>query len=191
LFFDTIKRPKINNPLFLKQKIRLLKRLHKQLNQKNPGSNQYRKNILSLARMHRKIENQRKNFHFHVANALAKQYNIIVVEDLNLRVIQKYWGRKVSDLGYAQFLKILEWVCLKHGSRMIKIDRYYPSSRICSNCGYKREKLELFKRNWVCPSCNYNHDRDINAAINIERVGASTLNIENVKPASAGCFHRC
>jgi transposase len=95
-------------------------------------------------------------------------------------------GRKVSDLGFANFVKILEHQCSKAGTVLIKIDRFYPSSKTCSNCGYIYKELSLKERQWVCPSCSAIHDRDENAATNIHRVGTSTLKGEVVRPAPAG-----
>ncbi|MDR0615198.1 MAG: transposase, partial [Synergistaceae bacterium] len=113
----------------------------------------------------------------------------IYVEDLNMKAMQRMWGRKVSDLGHAQFLNILAWQMRKHGAQGAKIDRFYPSSKTCSSCLYVLPELPLSVREWICPKCNAAHDRDINAALNILRVGASTLRGEDVRlaPASGLC----
>ena len=100
--------------------------------------------------------------------------------------MQKIWGRKISDLGHCQFVNILRHQCTKVGTMVIEIPRFYPSSKTCSKCGYVLEELSLDVRSWACPICGAVHDRDVNAAINILRVGASTLGGEGVKPASAG-----
>ena len=101
--------------------------------------------------------------------------------------MKRLWGRKVSDLGFYSFIQILKYEAGNFGTRIIFIDRYYASSQICSECGYKNPEIkDLRIRNWKCPECGAEHDRDKNAAINIMRVGASTLRVDNVRPVSAG-----
>jgi len=85
------------------------------------------------------------------------------------------WGRKVSDLGFGEFVGILEHHCRKHGSTLVKIDRFFPSSKLCSDCGGLHRELSLRDREWTCPHCGTVHDRDQNAAINIEREGRRLL----------------
>jgi putative transposase len=80
-------------------------------------------------------------------------------------------------------VNILKYQCSKVGSTVVKIDRFYPSSKTCSECGFVYKDLRLKEREWVCPKCGVNHDRDFNAALNIYRVGASTLGVETVRPA--------
>ena len=85
--------------------------------------------------------------------------------------MKKLWGRKVSDLGFAEFVNVLEHHCRKAGSELIKVDRFYPSSKTCSECGLIKAELGLKDRNWVCSECGADHDRDKNAATNIKREG--------------------
>lgn len=189
-FLTTSKGEYIQSPLFFKRNAKLLKDLSRKLSRKKPGSNNRSKARLALARAHRRTANQRRDFHFKTALALAREYVPVVVENLNLKAMQRLWGRKISDLGHAAFLNILSWECFKNGSRLLKIDRFYPSSKTCSKCGYALAELPLSMRSWQCPICSAVHDRDINAAKNIQRVGASTLKGEDVRPASAGCLCR-
>ena len=101
--------------------------------------------------------------------------------------MQRLWGRKINDLGFYNFVQILKYEALKNGVTIIEIPKFYPSSQICSECGYKNSEVkDLRVRLWKCPSCDTEHDRDINAAKNILRVGASTLRGDDVRPASAG-----
>lgn len=187
-FLTTSKGYKLQSPLFFKRNSAQIKRLSRKLSRKEKGSNKRKSCRVSFARAHRRIANQRKDFHFKLARNLALEYSLIAVENLNLKAMQKRWGKKISDLGFAEFLNILDWECKKHGSRMVKIDRFYPSSKTCSDCGHKLAELDLSERMWTCPACGCIHDRDVNAAINIERVGASTRSGESVKPALAGSF---
>jgi len=188
-FLTTSDGEKIESPLFMRQASGKIKRLSQKLSKKKRGSRNRTKARLNLARTHKKITNQRKDFHFKLALDLSRRYAKIYVEDLNLKGMQRLYGRKISDLGHAQFVNILGWQMHKHGCQGAKIDRFYPSSKTCSSCLYIMPELPLQVRNWICPECNAAHDRDINAAINIERVGASTLRGEDVRlaPASNLC----
>ncbi len=177
---------KHQSPLFYKQGSGKIKRLSKKLSSKQKGSNNRRRARLDLARMHRKVANQRLEHHFKLARKLALTYDAIFVEDLNMDGMRRLWGRKVSDLGFSQFVSILKWMCKKLGAELVITDRFCPSSKTCSCCGYIHEELTLKDRQWICPQCGTEHDRDINAAKNIKRVGASTLAGDEVRPVSAG-----
>src|SRR5690554_2391947 len=174
---------RIESPLFFKQGSKEIKKLNRALSSKKKGSNNRSRARLDLARGHKRIANRRKDFHFKLAKALAESYAAIFIEDLNLKGMQRLWGRKISDLGFSCFVKILEHQCQKAGTKLIKIDRFYPSSKTCSDCGFVFDELSLAIREWTCPSCKTTHNRDVNAAINIHRVGASTLKGEEVRPA--------
>ncbi|MGB3615779.1 MAG: transposase, partial [Elainellaceae cyanobacterium] len=93
------------------------------------------------------------------------------------------WGRKVSDLALAEFLEIIQWVGKKKGKTVAFIDQWYPTSKTCSSCRHVLKSLELKQREWDCPACTAHHDRDLNAAINIQRVGASTHGLDEVRRA--------
>ncbi|MEB3881830.1 transposase, partial [Lyngbya sp. CCY1209] len=99
------------------------------------------------------------------------RFDVLYFETLNLKAMQRLWGRKVSDLGFRSFLQILEWVAQKKGKVVAYIDRWFPSSKTCSGCGYVLDELDLSVRRWRCPSCGSENDRDENAAINIKQVG--------------------
>jgi putative transposase len=183
-FLTTSEGEKIESPQFLRQASSKIRKLSRKLSTKKTGSRNRTRARLNLARIHRKIANQRKDFHFKLALALAVRYESIYVEDLGLKTMQRRWGRKISDLGHAKFLNILSWEMQKHGSLGTKIDRFYPSSKTCSSCLHVLPELSLSVREWTCPQCGARHDRDINAAENIARVGASTLKGEGVRLAS-------
>jgi putative transposase len=174
-FLTTSDGEKIESPFFMRRAAGRIKELSRKLSTKKRGSRNRTKAMFNLARAHRRVANQRKDFHFKLARALALQYAYIFVEDLNMKAMQRMWGRKISDLGHAKFLNILAWEMHKNGSQGAKIDRFYPSSKTCSSCSYVLPELSLSMREWKCPKCSAEHDRDVNAAINIERVGSSTL----------------
>jgi putative transposase len=95
--------------------------------------------------------------------------------------MQQIWGQKISDLAFANFLKILKWVALKKGKQVFFVDRWFPSSKTCSHCGHVLESLDLSVREWRCPSCHAVNGRDENAAKNIQAVGASTVKLGDVR----------
>jgi putative transposase len=167
----------IVSPLFFKSGSREIAKLSKILSQKVLGSNQWNKARIALAKAHRKIANQRRDWFWKLAHQLTDEYDYLFFEDLNLKGMVRLWGRKVSDLSFRTFLTILETVAKGKGKIVHYIDRWYPSSKTCSCCDHKLEKLDLSVRRWRCPSCGTINDRDHNAAKNIRRVGASTLNL--------------
>lgn len=173
----------VEAPLFFKQNSAKIKKLSCKLSKKKKGSNNRKRARLDLARLHKKVTNQRKDYHFKLAKRMSEQYATICIEDLNIKAMQRLWGRKISDLGHSQFVNILKYQCTKTGSTVVEIPRFYPSSKTCSCCGYIYSNLSLSERAWTCPECGTVHDRDRNAAVNILRVGASTLKGEVVRPA--------
>ncbi len=173
----------IVSPEFFKHSQREIAKLNQALSRKQRGSNHYRKARRHLAKAHKRLADKRHDFHFKLGLNLAGEYATICVEDLNIKAMHRLWGKKISDLSFSSFVKILEYQCSKTGSSIVKIPRFYPSSKTCSHCGFVNESLTLRERTWTCLDCSTTHDRDRNAAINIERVGTSTLGLETVRPA--------
>ena len=174
MFLNASDGKDIASPLFFKQNANAVKRANKNLSRKVKGSNNRQKAKLTLARLHKKIANQRNDFHWQVAHRLVAQYALICLESLNLKAMQKRFGRKISDLGFADFVDKLKYLSNKTGSSVIEIDMFYASSQICSACGYQNTKIKNLEiREWVCPECGSTHNRDRNASINIEREGIS------------------
>ena len=165
----------IKSPLWAHQASNELRKAHRNLSRCQKGSHNRRRANKALARTYEHVNNRRKDWFFKVANELVAQYDLICIEDLNLAAMQKLWGRKVSDLAFAEFVQILEWVAFKNGAQVVKIDRWYPSSKACHACEYIKADLDLKCREWECPSCGTLHDRDQNAAINIKVVGTAML----------------
>ena len=176
----------IESPQFFKRSINAVKRANRNHCRKQKRSRNRERARLDLARKHRKIANQREDFHWKLAHQLTDEYDEIRLEDLNLQGMKALWGRKISDLGFADFVKKLVYVAQKKGVKIRFIDKWYPSSKTCSVCGAVNEALNLRDRNWRCNDCGTVHDRDRNAAINIFRVGASTREGEVVSPSSDG-----
>ncbi len=172
------------SPLFYKRNARALKRASRNVSRKVKGSNNRHRARLELARVHRKVANMRENDHRQLANALVKQYDMLCFETLNLSTMKRLWGRKVSDLGFADFLTKLKWVAHNHGKEIVQIDPFFPSSKMCHACGTVKEDLELRDRVFKC-DCGWTCDRDLNAARNIHKVGKTTFAGETVRRLSA------
>lgn len=159
-------------PSFLRSNMQALKQAAKSLSKKKVGSKKREQAQLELARIYRKAENRRKDFHCKLARELCERYDLIFVEDLSLKGLQRRHGKKMQDYGFGMFVRILEYVAGCIGTTLIKIDRFYPSSQLCSVCGNKNpETKDLAVREWHCPQCGAQHDRDRNAAINILNEG--------------------
>ena len=162
----------ISSPLFFEKNSKLLAKACKNLTHKKKGSNNRQKAKLALARLYKKIFNQRHDFHFKLARQLCLEYEEICIEDLNIKSMQKLHGRKISDLAFHSFVNILKYEATKFGITIIEVNRFFASSQICSNCGEKNSVIKDLKiRKWLCPKCGTFHDRDINAAINILNEG--------------------
>lgn len=160
---------KIEAPEFLKHSLKQLRTLNKSVSRKVKGSNNWYRAIRHLARLYIKVANQRKDWQWKVATDLCRRFDIIATETLNLDGMKRLWGRKVSDLAFYQFIQLLKFKCFKHNRDFLQIGQWTPTTKPCSNCGHKNETLTLNNRQWICQQCNSEHDRDINAAINILR----------------------
>jgi putative transposase len=159
---------KIEHPLFLNSSMKRLQKLSKSIARKKLGSKN-RNHARWLMRVFwEKLENMQKDFFYKLALNLVRAYDLIVVETLNLKAMFKLWGRKMKALSFGKFLSILEFTCLKYGKEFRKIGQWTPTTNVCADCGFKLEKkLLLSERNWTCPECGIEHDRDVNAARNI------------------------
>ena len=179
----------IESPQFFKQAINTIKSASRQHSQKIRGSANRERARKNLVRAHENIANRRSNWFWELAHQLTDKFDVLCFETLNLKGMQRIWGRKISDLALGEFLQILEWVANKKDKQIIFIARWYPSSKTCSHCGHILEKLDLSIREWRCPSCQSVNGRDENAAKNIQTVGASTVGLGDVRqamPAIAG-----
>lgn len=169
---------------FLKQDLKELAKVNQDLSRKENGSKNRKKSKKVLARVHRKVANKRLDSHYQLAIDLLEEFDYLFFEDLTLAGMKALWGRKVSDYAFATFLKILETKAHEHGKTFHKIDKWFPSSKLCSNqkCGQIKLKgeLTLADRIFKCECCGLEIDRDLNAAINILNVGVSTLGLDGV-----------
>ena len=164
---------KIANPRHLERKARNLARYQRRLARCRNGSGNRAKAKLKVARAHRKVRNARRDFLHRASTRLTRDNDVIVIEDLNVSgmIRNQKLARVISDCGWGEFRRQLEYKCARYGRNLIVIDRWYPSSKTCSACGHLLAELSLSTRTWQCPSCGTRHDRDINAAKNILAAG--------------------
>ncbi|MCD8207527.1 MAG: transposase [Bacteroidales bacterium] len=165
----------IESPQYLKESMNEVRRLSRNLSKKIKGSHNYERARTAKARLSRKIANKRSDFHWRLANELVDKYDIICLETLNLKAMQMRWGRKISDLGFGDFVRILNHVCAKHAKQLVFVDKWEPTTKRCSSCGHVMDEMSLKVREWTCPKCGAHHDRDVNAAINIKMAGTSAI----------------
>jgi len=181
-FLTASNRTKYESPLYYTAGLPQLRKASKAFSTKKKGSTTKNRAFLNLARKHKKVKNQRKDYLHKLARKHAHTFDVICIEDLNIEAMKKLWGKKISDLGFTEFVALLRHHCNKAGTTLVTIDRFYPSSKQCSECFELNHDLSLKDRSWTCGSCHITHDRDINAARNIARVGATTLGLGEVRP---------
>jgi putative transposase len=173
----------IESPQFFKQSLNAIKKASRQHSKKLKGSANRERARKNLVRKYEDISNGRRDWFWKLAHDLTNKFDVLCFETLNLKGMQRLWGRKISDLACREFLQILEWIAKKKGKQLVFIDQWYPSTKTCSNCGHVLEKLDLSVREWRCPSCQSVNGRDENAAKNICAVGASTVRLDDVRRA--------
>lgn len=154
---------------FLRSLESKLKKMQRALSKKTMGSNNYNKLKQKIARLHDYIANCRKDANHKLSTILVNENQVISIEDLSISKMSRNHklAKSLLDEGWYQFTNMLNYKMNWYGGTLVKIDRFFPSSKICSACGYKASKMPLNIRQWVCPECGCVHDRDINASQNI------------------------
>ena len=182
----------INNPKWFRKNQAKLKKAQKHLSRKKKGSNLYNRQRIKVAKVHEYITNSRTYFLHNVSTALVNTFDLIVLEDLNVSGMMKNrkLAKSISDAAWSTFTSMLEYKCNWYGKVLVKINRFFPSSKTCSNCGHKEDKMPLSIREWTCPSCGSNHDRDLNASINILKEGWKNLTDKELSSAEYADYGR-
>ncbi len=176
---------RVANPKGFKAKHTKLKKVQKALSRKQKGSNNRHKARLKVAKVHQKISDARLDFLHKLTTQLVRENQTIAVEDLSVKnmVKNRKLSLSISDASWGELVRQLEYKCDWYGRTLIKIDRWFPSSKRCGECGHIVEKLPLNIREWSCQNCGANHDRDLNAARNILAAGlAVKVCGANVRP---------
>lgn len=166
---------KIGNPKYLLKSMKRLKALQRRATRKKAGSRNQKKAFRKVAACHERVANQRKDMIQKATTKLIRdnQADSICVESLPVKAMirNRKLSQSIQDTGWGQFIRVLEYKAKWYGKTLIKVDRFFASSKICSNCGYKIHRLPLYIRQWACRECGSVHDRDINAAINLRNRG--------------------
>jgi putative transposase len=169
-----------HSPQFLKSELNEIARLNRELARKQKRSNNRRRAKWRLARAHQRIADKRRDAHWKLAHALCNQFDLICLETLNIDGMKRVWGRKVSDLGFAEFVSILHQAAEKTGTVVEHVDQWLPTTKACASCGAVRE-MPLSERHYDCPDCGWSCSRDHNAALNILAAGASAAGLGDVR----------
>ncbi|MEU8022844.1 transposase [Micromonospora haikouensis] len=167
---------KVAAPKFLRRAARKLKRLQQALSRKQRGSQNRRKAVIKVARAHARVADTRRDWQHKLSTAIIRDNQAVYVEDLAVAGLGRTrLARSVHDAGWAGFTSMLEYKAARYGRTFARVDRFFPSTRMCSDCGRINEKMALDVRAWDC-SCGSHHDRDVNAAKNIRAAGQADLN---------------
>ena len=162
---------KFANPRWIHKSEKKLKRLRRELARRHRASKRRERTRLRLARQHDRVANQRKDWLHKITTYLVRKYDVIALEDLNVRGMVKNHNlaKAITNVSFGEFNRQIEYKAQMYGKQIYRIDRFFPSSKTCSNCGCVQEKMPLHVREWTCPDCGAHHDRDINAATNLLR----------------------
>lgn len=168
-FVITSKPEKFENPRYFQRSLRRLKIRQRRLSRKVKGSSNRNKARVRVAKIHEKVANQRLDYQHKISLKLTNENQVISCEDLNIKgmVKNRKLAKQISDVAWGQFLTLLEYKGDIYGCEIKRVDRFFPSSKRCSNCGYIKENLTLKDREWICRECHAHHDRDINACHNL------------------------
>ena len=195
-FVITSEGYRYKNNRYTKTYAKKLKEHQQHLSRKTKGSNRYQKQKLKVATIYKKITNSRLDNLHKVSTELIKKYDLIVLEDLNIKGMIKNHklSKYIVDASWSKFVEFLTYKAEWNDKKIVKIDRFFPSSKTCNSCGYINQNLKLDMREWTCPSCNTKLDRDLNASMNILNEGYKLISSgtddyrrgDKIRPTSVG-----
>lgn len=168
------------NKHFFKKEEKQVKKLQRQLSKKVKGSNNRKKAQVRIAKLFERITNKKDAYIHYATNELLANFDTIFMEDLNVQGMLRnhHLAKAIQEVGFYKFRETLVNKATVNNKQVVFVDRYFPSSKTCSICGYKKRDLKLSDREWTCPNCGTHHDRDINAAVNILLEGQRMLTAE-------------
>ena len=169
---------KISNPKFWGKSLDKLAKLQKNLSRKTKGGLNYNKARIKVARLQEHIANQRKDFSQKLSTEIIRNFDNVFIESLDIKEMtqRREIASLIMDASWSEFIRQLKYKAKWNDKRVIKIDRFYPSSQTCSKCGYINKNVKnLSVREWECPNCHSHHDRDMNAAVNILNEGLKLI----------------
>ena len=187
-FVITSDNKKFKNNRYTKKYAKQLKKAQQHLSRKQKGSNGFEKQKIKVAKIHEKIASCRLDTLHKVSKELVKSYDLICIEDLNVKGMIKNHklSKHIADASWGNFVTLLQYKCDWYGKELVKVNRFYPSSKSCGDCGWINQELKLSDREWTCKSCGVVHDRDVNASRNIlkeglkiHRLGLSITKVED------------
>jgi putative transposase len=183
---------KYQNPKHIKKAQTNLKRKQQKLSRKVKGSNSRNKARLLVAKSHEKVANARKDFLHKLSTKLVNENQVIAIEDLHVKGMMRNHNlaRSISDAGWGMFTTMLKYKTARAGKGYIEVNRFFPSSKTCSSCLHQVDKLPLNIRSWKCGKCGTNHDRDVNAAMNIRDEAKRMIAAGIAGTADGGCVSR-
>ena len=161
-----------------------ISKLHRELSRKQGDSKNREKARIKLSKLYEKLNNKKENYLHEISNKLLNENQVIVIEDLGISNMLRNHNlaKSLQELSLYRFKSIIEYKAKWYSRDIIQVDRYFPSSKLCNKCGYKNTELKLSDREWICTSCNTTHNRDHNAAINIENEGNRIIRIGSSSP---------
>ncbi|GAU78224.1 mobile element protein [Fusibacter sp. 3D3] len=164
-------------PRYYRQSLEQLKREQKKLSLCQKGSKNRKKQSIKVAKIHEKVTNQRKDFLHKQSKQIADAVDAVCIEDLDMKVMSQAlnFGKSVMDNGFGMFVSMLNYKLMEQGKHLVKIDKWFPSSKKCSVCGIVKKTLSLSERTYHCEDCGMTMDRDYNASINIKTEGIRLL----------------
>jgi len=186
-FIATDKGLKIKSPAFLRTLERRLKTAQKSLSRKKKYSSNYNKQRIAVAAIHEKISNQRQDFAQKLSFKIIDENQTIYLEDLNVKGMMgnRHLSKSISDAGWGEFIRQLKYKSIWRDKELVQIGRFEASSKLCNVCDWKNKELKLHQREWLCQECETFHDRDINAAKNILKLGQDMSKVKPVEKSTS------